>query len=126
MATSVMVINVLARKYAEDCRIKGSISVPIEELEKFVEKMPRETEIVVYCARYTCSKSSEAWHKLKDLGFINIKAYEGGVQEWRAKGLPTEGICEMPYLLEGPDKKPQKSSEVETISAEELVKLLPK
>lgn len=125
MAASVMVINVLARKYAEDCRIKGSISVPLEELEKFVEKMPRDTELVVYCARYTCPKSREAYQKLRQLGFTNIKAYEGGVQEWHAKGLPTEGICEMPYISEGPDK-PQKASGVETITAEELVKLLPK
>jgi rhodanese-related sulfurtransferase len=125
MATSAMVINVLARKYAEDCRIKGSISVPLEELERFVEKMPRETEIIVYCARYTCPKSREAWHKLKQLGFTNIRAYEGGTQEWRSKGLPTEGICEMPYLSESLDKQP-KASDVETISAEDLVQLLPK
>ena len=125
MATSAMVINVLARKYAEDCRIKGSIAVPFEELEQFVEKMPRETEIIVYCARYNCPKSREAWHKLNQLGFTKVRAYEGGMQEWRLKGLPSEGLCEMPYLAEGPDKTPR-SSDVETISAEELVDLLPK
>lgn len=125
MATSAMIINVLARKYAEDCRIKGSISVPLEELENFVDKMPRETEIIVYCARYTCPKSREAWNKLKELGFTHIRAYEGGMQEWLAKGLPHEGLCEMPYLSESLDKPP-KSSGIETISAEELVILLPK
>jgi rhodanese-related sulfurtransferase len=125
MATSAMVINVLDRKYAEDCRIKGSIAVPLNELEKFVENMPRETEIIVYCARYTCPMSHEAYKKLQQLGFTNIKAYEGGMQEWVAKGLPHEGPCEMDYLAE-PLDKPQPRKGVETISAEELVKLLPK
>ena len=125
MATSAMVINVLDRKYAEDCRIKGSIAVPLEELEKFVEKMPHETHIIVYCARYTCPKSREAYKKLEQLGFTNIKAYEGGMQEWLAKGLPHEGPCEMDYLVEKLDK-PVATKGIATISAEELVKLLPK
>jgi rhodanese-related sulfurtransferase len=125
MATSAMVINVLDRKYAEDCRIKGSIAVPLNELEKFVESMPRETQIIVYCARYTCPLSREAYKKLQQLGFTNIKAYEGGMQEWLAKKLPHEGPCEMDYLTE-PLDKPQPSKGVEAISAEELVTLLPK
>lgn len=125
MATSAMVINVLDRQYAEDCRIKGSISVPLSELAAFVEKMPRDTYIIVYCARYTCSKSRDAYKKLEQLGFTNIKAYEGGMQEWVAKGLPHEGPCELDYLKEKVSKQ-QPTKGIATINAEELLELLPK
>lgn len=119
-----LLLNVLDAQYARDCMIKGSHSVPLDLLENFVKEIPKNTEIIVYCARYGCDVSSKAWHLLDKLGFTNIRAYEGGIQEWYQHGLPVEGACEMDYLR-APIGVPQKhSGKLTVITLEELRLLL--
>ena len=120
----VLVVNVLAPQYADDCRIKGSIAVSLDKLESFVESLRPDTKIVVYCAHYQCPKSEEAWRLLKKLGFTNCFAYEGGVREWFQKGYPCEGACQLSYLR-GEIRKPMREkTDVQIVTAEELKKLL--
>jgi rhodanese-related sulfurtransferase len=123
MAAGVTAINVLSSAYAEDCRIKGSVAVDLKDLATFVAQMPRDVELVVYCAQYSCPLSRDAWKLLRDLGFTRIFAYEGGVQEWLQKGYPTEGACALSYLRQQ-IKKIAPDGGVQTIDAEELRKKL--
>lgn len=123
MAAGVTAINVLPPEYAEDCRIKGSVAVSLADLATFVAQMPRDVELVLYCARYSCSLSRDAYKLLTDLGFTRLLAYEGGMQEWLQKGFPTEGACAMDYLRE-PIRKVASNPAVQTITAEELRKKL--
>jgi rhodanese-related sulfurtransferase len=117
-------INVLPSESYADCHIKGSISVPLEKLEEFAQKLDKNAEIVVYCARYACPLSKKAWKLLKKLGFVNIKAYEGGILEWHQTGLATEGSCKSDFLS-GPKEQPtERDPEVVTISLDELKKKL--
>lgn len=115
-----LILNVLDAHYARDCLIKGSHSAPLDSLEEFVKEMPRNTEIIVYCARYGCPLSSQAWKLLASLGFTNVRAYEGGMKEWVQHGLPTEGICAMEYLTGEVEHPSSEKSEVQVITLEEL------
>lgn len=119
----LIVINVLPEPTYRDCHIKNSINVPLDTLEDYAKKLDKDTHIVVYCASYTCPLSSKAWHKLKNLGFTNVKAYEGGISEWKQKGYPTEGACSFEYLQR--KETPQKR-DIESIKAEELKELIEK
>jgi rhodanese-related sulfurtransferase len=119
-----LVLNVLDSHYARDCMIKGSHSAPLESLEEFVKEMPRSTEIIVYCARYGCPLSRQAWELLTSLGFTNVRAYEGGMKEWVQHGLPTEGACEMEYLKGEVENPSPEKSVVQVISVEELQAVL--
>ncbi len=98
------VINVLDKDTAQDCKIAGSLNVPFEEIESFAKDLNRKTELVVYCANYRCTASGSAAQKLKDMGFENVWAYEGGTAEWYQMGLaaegqyPVEGACQESYL----------------------------
>lgn len=94
----LLVINVLSKDSYDDCRIKGSLNVPLKELDRAALQWNKEQEIVVYCASYECSASREAFLKLEKLGFKNISAYEGGVKEWKQKGYPVVGLCKADYL----------------------------
>ncbi len=126
MAERFLLLNVLDRNSFEDCNIKGSINVPIKFLKEFSQNIPKDTEIVVYCAQYSCPKSREAWHVLHDLGFTNVLAYEGGIKEWKSFSYPTTGPCRAEYL-KGDNKSVAKSegdSQVQTITAEELLQKL--
>lgn len=119
----MQIINVLSPSIFEDCHIKGSVNVPFDSLVDYVEDLPKDTELVVHCASYLCPMSKRAWQLLKDQGFINVKAYEGGTAEWYALGFPTEGPAEQTYLNEHYDK-PTTSGDVETIDAKGLHKKL--
>jgi len=115
----MQIINVLGPAVFEDCHIKGSINVPLDSLVDYAKDIPKDTELVVHCASYICPMSKRAWQLLKDQGFTQVKAYEGGTAEWYAQGLPTEGPAEQTYLKEQYDK-PITNGDVETIDIEEL------
>ena len=123
MAGKVLVINVLPKDTFEDCSIKGSIHMPLEDLPEYALNLTKEQKIVVYCASYMCPMSRKAWHTLNDLHFKNIWAYEGGMAEWRQKGYPTEGACQKEYLAES-HEKPDGEGRVREISAENLRALM--
>jgi rhodanese-related sulfurtransferase len=119
-----IVINVLDKEHYNDCHIKGSISVPYEELEKYAQKLDKKQEIIVYCAHYQCPKSRMAYKLLEKLGFINIRAYEGGIREWFQQGLPVNGACKADYIKEPSVKPKEAEAGIKTISASELRKKL--
>jgi rhodanese-related sulfurtransferase len=52
--------------------------------------LPRDSEIVVYCGGPTCPQSRLAAEKLLKLGFGNVRAYEDGLEEWKAAGFAIE------------------------------------
>jgi len=123
MPDKVLVINVLSKEAFDDCRIKGSINVPLDELGEYAQNRDKDQKIVVYCASYSCPMSRKAWHLLDGMHFKHIYAYEGGVAEWRQKGYSTEGSCQRDYL-EQAHEKPEGDGRVREISAEDLKKLM--
>ena len=87
----LVVVNVLASESYSKIRIKGSISIPRQELEEGRWKeLDSSKQIVVYCSSYQCDASRVAAQFLEEKGF-DVKAYEGGIKEWAESGMPTEG-----------------------------------
>ena len=85
----VQVVNVLDPKWYALGLIKRSLKIPLAELDRRLGELDKSKEVVTYCASSECSASGEAAKKLAAEGF-NVRAYEGGIKEWRAAGLPTE------------------------------------
>jgi rhodanese-related sulfurtransferase len=92
------IINVLDKEYYEDCAIPGSINVPLAQLKIKTKEWPKHKELVVYCAHVDCPLSKKAVKKLAEMGYTNVRAYEGGMKEWKAKGWDCEGPCALTYL----------------------------
>jgi rhodanese-related sulfurtransferase len=82
-------INALEPEHYDLGSIKGSILLPLSQLNTRVGELDLSQEVVVYCASEACPVSRQAAEKLADAGF-NVRAYEGGVKEWKAAGLPME------------------------------------
>ena len=84
--------NVLTDEYFGGEFIPGSRRVPLDQVGREVAHrgFPRDTAIVVYCAGPTCPQSAQAAAKLVAYGFTNVRAYEGGLEEWQGAGLPVE------------------------------------
>ncbi len=97
----LIVVNVLAPSAYEKIRIKGSVSIPMSELEKGRwRELDFTKEVVVHCSSYECDASREAAKFLESKGFL-VSAYEGGIKEWAEARLPTEGkLAPEQYLKE--------------------------
>lgn len=84
--------NVLTDEYFTGEMIPGSRRVPVDSVGREASRaqLPKDAEIVVYCAGPACPSSGQAAEKLTDLGYPNIRAYEGGLEEWKEAGLSVE------------------------------------
>lgn len=115
--SKLVVINALAKNYYDDCHIVGSISVPLDKIERYASTIDKKTPIVVYCASSHCPVSEKAWKIFNALGFTHVWAYEGGMAEWCQKGYPCSGACQEEYL----NRQEQPSiRDIRSITAEEL------
>ena len=81
--------NVLTDRYFDGTLIPGSRRVPLDQVGREVAggAIPWDAAIVVYCANYDCPQSAQAVEKLRAFGYTNVRAYEGGLEEWAQSGL---------------------------------------
>ncbi len=130
----LIIVNVLDKILYEDCHIDPSklaipgknvvsLNISMDDLEEYAKKNwdKENTHLVVYCANYMCTASAESAKMLKDLGFKNVWAYEGGTAEWKHKGYAVVGACTKGYLnqFEKPEGH-EVPADVPSITAEEL------
>ncbi|MCR4336243.1 MAG: rhodanese-like domain-containing protein [Candidatus Omnitrophica bacterium] len=85
----IQLVNVLKPEYYNFGFIKGSMKIPVDELDQRLGELDKNREVITYCAHYECSASRRAAEKLSAAGF-NARAYEGGIKEWKEAGLPIE------------------------------------
>ena len=88
--------NVLTDEYFGGEMIPGSRRVPLDVVgrEARSANLPTDAEVVVYCAGPECPQSRMAAEKLQALGYTNVRAYEGGLEEWKAAGREVEEVAE--------------------------------
>ncbi len=86
--------NVLTDDYFTGELISGSRRVPLDRVGREVAErsLPKDTEIVVYCSGPGCPQSAAAAEKLGALGFTNVRAFEGGLKEWKNADQPVERV----------------------------------
>lgn len=86
--------NVLTDKYFNGGMIPGSRRVPLYRVgrEVLTAQIPKDAEIVVYWAGPSFPQSMLAAEKLNNLGHTNVKAYEGGIEEWKSAGNQVEQL----------------------------------
>lgn len=85
----VFLINVLDKQYADDSSIAGSVNIPFDQMMKMTEAdftkrgwKKDETRLIFYCGNYACGASGATAEMMKEKGFKNVYAYEGGTAEW--------------------------------------------
>jgi adenylyltransferase/sulfurtransferase len=69
------------------CRLPNAVHIPIEEIERRVEELDPEDEIVVYCHQGVRSAAVARW--LEGLGFRSVRNLAGGLDAWARTVDPT-------------------------------------
>lgn len=86
----VVLLDVRPAIEYESGHLPGALSVPVEELPKRLEALPRDRRIVAYCRGAYCLFADEAVALLRKHGFDAYRL-EGGWPEWLAEGRKVAG-----------------------------------
>jgi len=68
--------------------IKGAINIPVGEIARRVEELPRNLDTAITVACESGIRSAHAALYLRAYGYNNVKNLEYGMREWRTKGFP--------------------------------------
>jgi membrane protein DedA with SNARE-associated domain/rhodanese-related sulfurtransferase len=74
--------------------IPGALHVPIEEIAKHIKDLPRDRDIVLYCACPSEASAARVARVLMNHGFKKVRPLHGGLDAWRAAGYAVVGITE--------------------------------
>ena len=85
----VVVIDVRPAEEFAAGHLPFARSIPLAELRRRLEELPRKKEIVAYCRGPFCLFATDAVALLRQKGFRAARL-DDGVAEWRAAGLPIE------------------------------------
>ncbi len=83
----VTIIDVRPHEEYQAGHIPGALSVPVDEIERHLETLPKGRDVVAYCRGPYCLLATEAVNLLCSMGF-QARRMKEGVNEWRACGMP--------------------------------------
>lgn len=86
---SFQVVNVLEPSSYHLGFIEGSRRIPGSMLPTRYTELDKTREVITYCADKNCNASTKAAELLQKEGF-KVRAYKGGIEEWKAAGYPIE------------------------------------
>lgn len=75
--------------------IPSSINIPDTQIEQYIgqlDKVAKDKEMIVFCGGWECEKSPIVAEYLKKNGFTNVKLYQAGEPEWKAKSYLEVGV----------------------------------
>jgi membrane protein DedA with SNARE-associated domain/rhodanese-related sulfurtransferase len=77
---------------ARDGMIPGAVQLSLESAHEEAPDLPRDAEVVVYCACPNEVSAAQVARQLRRAGFRNVRPLVGGIDAWIAAGLPIERI----------------------------------
>lgn len=83
---SVHVLDVRGRSEWAEGHLEGAVHIPLPELQARLDEVPQHGTIVVQCA--AGGRSAIAASVLRAAGMARVENLSGGIQAWRAQGLP--------------------------------------
>ena len=89
-----IVLDVRSRTHREidGRRIPGAIHVDLDALEATLEGIPRDRDVVVYCACPNEVTAVKVAMQLRERGIRRVRPLAGGIDAWVLAGFTIEGI----------------------------------
>jgi rhodanese-related sulfurtransferase len=88
-AGEVVVLDVRPGDEFAAAHLPHARSLPVDELRKRLNEIPKDTPVVAYCRGPFCLMAKDAVELLRKRGYRALHLTDG-VAEWRARGLPIE------------------------------------
>ena len=97
-SAAVFLLDVRTREEFSNGHIPGAANIPHTELEKRLNELSADDEVLVYCEKG--ARARAAIGVLSRAGFANILQVEGDMAAWRASGLPISRPLKHQRLVE--------------------------
>ena len=89
----VLDVRSAAHRRLDGRQIPGAHPVDLDALESTLERVPRDGEVVVYCACPNEATAAKVALKLRARGFRRVRPLGGGIDAWMSAGLAVERIA---------------------------------
>jgi rhodanese-related sulfurtransferase len=86
----IVILDVRSEDSYTAKHIKNAINIPFTDFEGRIGELDSSKEIIIYCSNNDCGLSANAVTMLKNSGFKNVFALEGGIESWQYNGYPVE------------------------------------
>jgi len=87
-------IDARSREDYEDGHIKGAVSLPVGQLDEFIEAFHDQystaSTIITYCAGRMCDDSHKLAQLLFEQGYTKVSVFIDGYPGWESEGYPIE------------------------------------
>ncbi len=83
----VVILDVRPAEEFAAGHIPGALSVPLDQLDAALSRLPKRARIVAYCRGPYCVLAPQAVERLRARGFTARRLVDG-MPEWRLAGLP--------------------------------------
>jgi membrane protein DedA with SNARE-associated domain/rhodanese-related sulfurtransferase len=80
--------------------IPGAIHVPLEDVARHIKDLPRDRDIILYCACPSEASAARVARILMNHGFKKVRPLHGGLDAWVAAGYAVVGVG-TPQALDG-------------------------
>ena len=93
-AGTAIVVEALPAPYYEDAHIPGAQNLPHDsDAATIAAALPdSDATVVVYCSNLACQNSTILSRRLVQLGYADVREYEGGKEDWITAGLPVASV----------------------------------
>jgi len=90
-------VIILDARDPEDFReghVRGAKSLPYDEFSEdsafILEDIPFDLEVITYCEGVNCSLAEDLADLLIEIGYLDVKVFAGGWEEWLENGMPVD------------------------------------
>jgi rhodanese-related sulfurtransferase len=85
---NVFLLDVRTQEENKQARLKGSVLIPINEIERRLREVPKNRPVIVFCA--VGSRSGLVAGFLSGKGYSDIYNMQDGISGWYRNGYPVE------------------------------------
>ena len=91
---SVTVIETLRAEHYADGHLPGALHLHLDDVDAQARALipDQSTPIVTYCSNAACPNSHHVAARLEHLGYVDVRRYADGKQDWIEAGLPLEPV----------------------------------
>lgn len=89
----VLDVRTYSNRLADGRRIPGARAVDLDALEATLSDVPREREVVVYCACPNEATAATVALRLRARGFGRVRPLAGGIDAWVSAGLAVDSVA---------------------------------
>jgi membrane protein DedA with SNARE-associated domain/rhodanese-related sulfurtransferase len=86
----VLDVRTRSHRLADGRQIPGARAVDLDALERTLSEVPREREVVVYCACPNEATAAKVALQLRARGFRRVRPLAGGIEAWASAGLAVQ------------------------------------